>query len=141
MTNDDQTQNWTVEAARSAAKAGRLREWMIDFLEGPVGHNLEFVADVRKNPAWVFDAPILFSLKDLNPITGRPEDNRYFKDTNWDERVSSIAKAIADGWSPPPLIATNYYGTPNSLADGNHRWAALLKNGRSEYWTIFFHQI
>jgi len=139
--NNDPENKWTVKAARLAAQNGKLREWVIDFLEGPVGHNLEFVADVRKNPSWVFDDPIMFPLKDMFPITGRPEDNRYFKDKDWDKRVASIAQAIVDGWSPPPLIVTNYYGNPNSVVDGNHRWAAMIKNGQTEYWAIFFRQI
>jgi len=139
MTQDHEVSLWTVEAAQIAAKNGQLRQWVIDFLDSPAGKNSKFAEDLRKNPSWVFDAPIKFPLQELTPISGQPEDNRLFHDSHWDDNVSAMVEAIASGWCPPPLIVTSNLGIPNGISDGNHRWSALRETGHTEYWTIFYY--
>lgn len=131
--------DWSIESAETAYAQARLKEWVIEFLHDTPGSNRGLAKHILDNPGIVFQKPKMWELAQLVPIAGKPEDHRQFTDTQWDARIEKMAAEIEAGWNPPPLIVTNYWGQENSLADGNHRWAALMKAGHDKYWAIYFH--
>ena len=130
--------DWSPESAIAAYKQSQLKDWVIKFLHNSPGSNRGLAKHIQDHPDTIFQEPKIVKLFQLIPISGKPEDNRKFSDTQWDARIEIMANDIKAGWNPPPLIVTNYFGQENSLADGNHRWAALMKAGHNEYWAICF---
>jgi len=57
----------------------------------------------------------------------------------WQSRVDSLEQSLNKGsFVPPPFIMTNFWEDEPTLADGNHRHAALLRCGIKRYWVIVF---
>jgi len=127
---------WNIESATKAHKENRLQEWCVDYLTHE-GNNLK-LAEVLQNPEnKVFVSTLsLQPLDSLNIQVGPPESNRKWTDNEWESNISKFMKLIDQGWVPPPIITTDFWGNLHDITDGNHRCEALKRKGFKEYWVI-----
>lgn len=126
--------NYTTLAAMEAEKNGVLHEWVQDFLlsEGNDG----LARALRDEQATMVEiAKVPLSL--LRKIDGPEEVHARQPLDKWEERVSKLEKLVKNQEPLPPLIVTDFW-KPLEIVDGNHRHEAFLRNGITEYWTIFF---
>lgn len=126
---------FTVRSAQEANDSGRLKEWVIDFLEDQ-GKNQNLARALKEATEILYSGPIELELKGMSRICGSVEEGLKYKDTEWETNIVNMVQSIKAGWSPPPLILTDYWDPDYHLTDGNHRCEALLRSGFSKYWTI-----
>jgi hypothetical protein len=122
------------EAALLSFQKGRLKEWTIEYLEG-IGGNQELADIYKKVPvAWFIKE---YPLKDLKRIVGPEEGMAYPEDKEkWETRTNELVEKIKQGEQIPPLIVSDDSGEL-TIADGNHRYEALLRSEIEEYYCIF----
>lgn len=67
-----------------------------------------------------------------------PENHiKFFESEDvWKKRIQELQVKIVKGETMPPLIVTNVW-SENEIADGAHRYEALLRQGYRDYWVIF----
>lgn len=130
---------WTVESAQEADKNNTLREWLIEYLRNE-GKN-EKLADAIEEltETMAIEPPKMMSLDKMKLMVGAEGSNRKWIDADWEENIKRFVELIQQGWSPPPIILTDYWGEKHSITDGNHRYEALKQLGYKEYWTIQLH--
>jgi ParB/Sulfiredoxin domain len=132
--SDRSVNSFTFEDALLAQKDGSLAEWVQAFLhkEG----NIHLAEKLVHSDGMLIEL-VNIPLEILNKIDG-PEPVGHRESLSvWDDRVSRLALKIKEGYTPPPLIVTDFWKTME-IVDGNHRHEALLRNDIKSYWTIFF---
>ncbi len=134
--NQDSGKEFSVESALRASQNGALREWVIDFLQGP-GGNIKFADGLIENLNIKFSGPVESELASMKRIAGPAHEGLRYVDNEWEENVEKMVDAIGAGWNPPPLIMSDYFEPGGSLSDGNHRCEALIRAGYKKYWTIY----
>lgn len=78
-----------------------------------------------------------YPLKDLKRIVGPEEGMAYPEDAEkWEARTNELMEKIRRGEQIPFLIVSDDSGEL-TVADGNHRYEALLRSGIEEYYCIF----
>lgn len=133
MVNHDK---WTVESAQKADEQGKLREWLIEYLKNE-GDNLKLAEAIEELTKTMTLEPLkMMSLDKMKIMVGPPESKRKWTDKNWETNTQKFIKLIQDGWSPPPIILTDYWGEKHAITDGNHRYEAMRQLGYKEYWAI-----
>lgn len=133
MTADDP---YSVEAAKRAADAGRLAEWVTTFLASPGSDNEALAAELAFAGA-SFLGPVLLALDDLEPLAG-PADHAVsipVPEQQWGNEVDAMDRSLARGWKPPPLLVS-YRDGAYVLEDGNHRHDALRRAGATHTWAV-----
>lgn len=133
--SDNQNNKFTVEAALLAKKNGTLSKWTQELLQSEGGVGL---ANALKSERTVAVEMLNFPLSLLKKIEGPEEqvENRLSPDV-WEKNVQRLTDLIKHGYSPAPLIVTDFWNK-FEIADGNHRHEALVRAGIKSYWTIFF---
>lgn len=126
-----------MESAKEASAKGTLRQWVIDFMLEAEGGNSKLATGLQENDMIVYAGPLKANLSKLKRITGSNEENLMYTDTKWEENISAMVNAIKRGWSPPPLVVSDWFEPEGSLSDGNHRCEALIRAGYDKYWAIF----
>ena len=127
---------WTVESAQEADKNGTLREWLIKYLHRE-GTNEKLANAIKDLPeTMTIGSPKIMPLDKMKLMVGAEGSNRKWIDTDWKENIKKFVELIQQGWSPPPIILTDYWGEKHSITDGNHRYEALKQLGHKEYWAI-----
>lgn len=124
----------TSASAREAHAAGELAAWSQQFLRGE-GGNLGVA-----NPLSARDDDIYVlaevRLDDVYEISGANEEYDWpVAPVVFEERVTSMLRALMDGWDAPPLFV---HAPTLRLVDGNHRREALLRHGLSVYWAVMW---
>jgi hypothetical protein len=133
MTTDDP---YSVEAAKRAAEAGRLAEWVTTFLSSPGSDNEALAAKLAFGGV-SFLGPVRFEVDDLDPLAG-PDDHDVsipVPEQEWDDEVDAMDERLARGWEPPPLLVS-HRGGAYVLEDGNHRHDALRRAGATHAWAV-----
>jgi hypothetical protein len=126
---------FTVESALLAHKKGELKKWVIELLINEKSYDL---VEIIKNEKTYAIEMLNFPLEKLKKIQGPEEDLTKRQPPHvWEEKVSELANVLEYGFSPAPLIVTDFWNH-FEVADGNHRHEALLRRGIMNYWTIFF---
>ena len=127
--------NFLLASAIAAKENNTILEWTIAYLQRQE-KNIGIVEDVKKRN--IIRAELIkYPLSKLERINGlqngetEPETLQF-----WLKRVNAIEDAIKKNEMPPPIIVTDFW-QELGIADGNHRHEALLKQGFTEYWTIF----
>lgn len=127
---------YSVEAARAAEDAGRLAEWVTEFLSSPGSDNEALAAELAFAGA-SFLGPVRLALADLHRLAG-PDDldvSIPVPEQKWDREVDAMDESLARGWQPPPLVVS-YRGGAYVLEDGNHRYDALRRAGATHTWAV-----
>lgn len=135
MTQNNSSFTPTSESALLAQKSGQLSEWVQELLHSEGSTDLaKSLAEEKIIAIEIYDFP----LTKLKKIQG-PEENVSDRQSPhvWEESVSAISRKILEGYKPAPLIVTDFWNY-FEIADGNHRQEALLRAGKTHYWTIFF---
>ena len=110
-------------------------EWAIEFLKST--NNSTFAEMIQKKGS-VLIGPIEVDLSLLVRVCGPEEGMKYIEDKDsWDEKIEAIEFSIENGWDVPPLIVWFLNGK-FSIADGNHRFEALKKCGKNNYWSYLW---
>jgi hypothetical protein len=85
------------------------------------------------------------NVESLVPVISprRSKELTPFKEDNerYDERIESLCAAMSakdSVYVPAPLISTNFWNSYQTLADGNHRRAAMIKLKIENCQTIIF---
>ncbi|MEZ4210335.1 MAG: hypothetical protein R3B38_01325 [Patescibacteria group bacterium] len=127
---------WNIESATQAYQENRLQEWCVDYLKHE-GNNLK-LAEVLENleNKVLVQSLTLEPLDSLNIQVGPPGSNRKWTDNDWEYNISKFIRLIDEGWVPPPIITTDFWGNPSDITDGNHRCEALRRKEVQEYWVI-----
>lgn len=135
ITNSHPDNSYTVEGALSAKENGDLKNWVIKLLLSEESYEL---AEKIESEKYVSIEMLLFPLSLLKKIQG-PEENVTHRQPAhvWEGKVKNLADMLTDGYSPAPLIVTDFWNH-FEIADGNHRHEALVRMGTKNYWTIFF---
>jgi hypothetical protein len=126
---------FTVESALLAREKGELKNWVIGLLLSEKSYEL---AEKIKTEEAVAIEMLNFPLAKLKKIQGPEEDESQRQPAHvWEEKVSNFTRELENGFSPAPLIVTDFWNH-FEVADGNHRHEALERKGIMNYWTIFF---
>ncbi|MFA5010002.1 MAG: hypothetical protein WC553_02075 [Patescibacteria group bacterium] len=129
-------QRWSVESAQAAAVNGTLQEWLIAYLRNE-GNNEKLARVIEEQTNVItIQPPRLISLQRMKIMVGPPNSGRKWTDSKWEVNIKKFVHLIQTGWNPPPIILTDYWGTPNAITDGNHRYEALKRLGYKKYWAI-----
>jgi hypothetical protein len=128
---------FTLERFIEANNNGTLKELTIEYLltEGKNKH----LADHLSNNKIIWVDLIEYPLRQLRREMGYEGEGLVFSENKeqWDQRVGLLKNDIQQGYTPPPLIATDFWDDVH-LADGSHRHEAFVQLNWSKYWTIFF---
>src|SRR5574344_940492 len=116
---------------------GKLDEWIQKFLRAEVGDmpNPNFaLADGLLLEDRKYFNPICIPLEEIKTVRIEKDilDDNELKYYNY--KVDKIMHKL-QGWDMPPLIA-QVDGIDLVLTDGNHRYSALKRVGKTSYYTI-----
>ena len=133
MTDHD---DYSVTAAREAARADELGDWVDRFLASPGSDNAALADKLAERPRYWY-GPVELSLDQLHRLAGPPDapvlcavDEEY-----WGDNVDDMREKIEDGWEPPPVVVT-YRDGQFVLEDGNHRVESLRQSGDRRCWAV-----
>jgi hypothetical protein len=133
MHDDD---DYSVGAARSAAAAGTLEDWVTRFLGSPGSDNAQLGEQLADRNRW-WTGPVELPIDQLHRLAG-PAGSPVLcpvSEDEWDERVDDLEQRVGDGWLPPPVIVT-FRGDQLVLEDGNHRVEGLRRTGATTAWAV-----
>ncbi|MGE5675417.1 MAG: hypothetical protein ACM3XM_16325 [Mycobacterium leprae] len=119
------------------AREGRLEEWVHTFLTH-AGNNRPMSDGLRlQERFWI--GPLQLPLERMERCCG-PEPGMEYRmnPDSWEERVGAMVRSMAEGWTPPPLIAQFGADRRLSVRDGNHRHEAVRRAGLSSYWCVIW---
>ena len=122
-------------SAIDASKKNNLFEWTLAYLQSEE-RNKELVENIQKRKIVKIEL-IEYPLSKLEKVTGLQNGETEPESLpQWVKRVKNIEDAITKKHLPPPIIVTDFW-QDMEIADGSHRYEALLKHGFTKYWTIF----
>ncbi len=129
-------QNYSLTSAFEASKNDDLKNWAISYLNSE-GNNHGLAQIIQNTPCKhieLTEAPLHGLIRICGPEKGMafPEDISV-----WESRISTLRQAINSGIELPPLIITDFWEA-SQISDGAHRYEALIRNGITKYWAIFF---
>ena len=132
--DSDKDRPFSLEECREYAEAGKLEEWIDEFLRAK-GGNVTLAKGLRaKERYWL--GPVILSLKEFRRICGPEEGMEYPEPAErWEKRVTGFVDIIRAGDSLPPIIILDR-DEELVVADGNHRYEAFLREGLDEHWVI-----
>jgi hypothetical protein len=129
---------FTATEAQKFAEDNRLGEWVELLLTSSrFSPNLDMADQLRQRPTF-WRGPIMHPLNELVRVCG-PEPQMTFRETvqDWEQNVDRLLALMGKGLELPPLIVKVRHGK-HFIADGSHRYEALLRSGRDSYWTIWY---
>jgi hypothetical protein len=133
-----QDHRFTRASAQTAARRGKIADWVSEFLASRGSDNAILAAALAQDPhSWA--GPLEVALGDLEPLAG-PADEEVLcpiDPTEWENEVEAIEARIDEGWDPPPLLV-EYQNGQLLLQDGNHRYEALVRKGQPTAWVIVY---
>ncbi len=128
---------YSLASAFKAAEEDRLALWVGEFLASNGSDNAVLAAGLAQDEHW-WAGPVRVSIEELVRLAG-PEDEALcpIEPEEWEGDVGSMEESLESGWEPPPLVAQFHEGQL-LLQDGNHRYEALVRAGKSHAWTLVF---
>lgn len=129
-------QEHSVETARAAAERGALAAWVVEFLGSPGSDNAA-LGELLSDPPRSWFGPVRLPIDELHRLAG-PSDQPVlcaWDEEDWRDDVEDMARAIEEGWVPPPVIVSWKHGEL-VLEDGNHRVEAHRRAGHQEVWSV-----
>lgn len=132
----DSISEFSVDTARAAAERDALDEWVAEFLASPGSDNAALAAALTDGHRWWL-GPVRVPLDQLNRLAGPPGAPvlEAVDEDDWRDDVDDLARLVADGVAPPPVIVSHRDGQL-VLEDGNHRVEALRRAGRTDSWAV-----
>jgi hypothetical protein len=131
------SERFGLASAQTAARRGRIAEWVGEFLASPGSDNAVLAAALAQRKHWWL-GPLSIPLDELDRLAGPEADAacRVAPD-EWEDDVESMTDELDEGWEPPPLLAqwSSRDGVLR-LHDGNHRYEALRREGAADGWVI-----
>jgi len=127
----------SVEAARRAADAGQMSEFVRSFLGAPGSDNVELGRQLADEVvSW--HGPVRLPFDRLHRLAGPPDEPALGRPDDDDlDTIESMHDSVDDGWEPEPLVVTyNERLDQLVLEDGNHRVEGLRRAGHDDYWSI-----
>jgi hypothetical protein len=125
--------------ASAAADSGdeAIAQWVADFLASRGSDNEILAAALAQERHWWY-GPVQLPVERLVRLAG-PEDEAVcdVEPEEWEEDVAAMQDDLDDGWEPPPLLA-EWHDDRLLLQDGNHRFEALARAGRTHAWTLVY---
>jgi ParB-like nuclease domain len=132
------TIRFDVQTALRFANQGDLETWVHLYLTTGSWANHVLSRGLRLQQRW-WRGPIELPLTYLNRCCGPEPDMEYRTDpAAWEQRIAALAASFSDRQSIPPLIV-QYQATSLSIRDGNHRYAAMQRKGRTTAWAIVWY--
>jgi hypothetical protein len=126
---------YNLAAARAAADAGQLAEWIDGYLRTGEWINLGLADGLHLAPRW-WSGPLKISLDRLARACGpEPEMPYRMPIDSWNQRVTRIVDSLDAAEDLPPLIA-QFTDDTLYLRDGNHRHEALRRAGFTNGWVV-----
>lgn len=128
---------FSLASAVDAAAAGRIAEWVGDFLASRGSDNATLAAGLAQRPhRWW--GPVQVPLDALVRLAGPEGDIECpIEPGEWEDDVSAMTDEVEEGWEPPPLLAELRDGEL-LVQDGNHRYEALVRAGESTAWVVIW---
>jgi len=133
VTDDEK---FSLASAQYAADAGRLAEWVVNFLASPGSSNPALAASLAMSGA-TYLGPMRFALERLTPMAGPDRDEVAVPvvEEVWESDVGAMEHSIEQGRHPPPLLVSHHDGK-YFLEDGNHRYETLRRTGATHAWIV-----
>lgn len=122
---------------RQQAERGLLEDWVHEYLRSD-GQNTGLSDGLRlQTRYWL--GPIEVPLDQLDRACG-PEASMEYQEpeADWERRVTAMLEGIQGGWQAAPFIVQYTAEGRLSVRDGNHRWEALRRSGRTAYWSVIW---
>jgi hypothetical protein len=134
----DEPREFTLASARAAAADDdELARWVGDFLASRGSDNEVLAAALAQDRYWWL-GPLRVPVDELVRLAGPEDEARCpIEPDEWEGDVDAIEDSLDEGWQPPPLLA-EYRDGRLLLQDGNHRYEALVRAGKSHAWTLVF---
>ena len=123
-------------SAMDFAKVGRIEEWIHEYLLSD-GNNKAFSDGLALCKRYYL-GPIEMSCSLLCRCCG-PEENMKFRvnEGGFERKVASLMSAIIGGNDLPPIMV-NYADGQLTLNDGNHRFEAYTRLGKTSCYAIIW---
>ncbi len=120
--------------AAAYAEAGRIEEWIHEFLLGPAD-NAAFSEGLQQQTRYWL-GPVKVALSHIERCCGpEPHMEYVMPEDSWQERTALFRKWLNQEWDMPPLIG-QLHGDRVSVRDGNHRMGAMEQLGMTDAWII-----
>ena len=134
---DDPRRFSLASACAAAGDDDTLARWVGDFLASRGSDNEVLAAGLAQQRHW-WVGPVLVPIDELIRLAG-PEDEAQcpIEPEEWEEEVDAMEESMDDGWEPPPLLAQHQDGRL-LLQDGNHRYEALVRAGKTHVWALIW---
>jgi hypothetical protein len=131
----DEPREFTLASARAAADDDELARWVGDFLASRGSDNEVLAAALAQDRHWWL-GPLRVPVDELLRLAGPEDEARCpIEPDEWEGDVDAMEDSLDEGWQPPPLLA-EYQDGRLLLQDGNHRYEALVRAGKSHAWTL-----
>ena len=129
--------SFDLESAHKAARTGQIALWVGDLLASPGSDNEILAAALAQKEHW-WVGPLQVPVGDLVRLAG-PEDDALCEidEAEWEADVGAMTQSVEHGWEPPPLLA-EYQDGRLLLQDGNHRYEALVREGKPAAWVLVY---
>ena len=127
---------WNLASAQKAREAGRLGQWVEEYLQVPEWQNLGLLRRVQTYGAgWT--GPFEMEIAGLVRVAGPGEQYHFAKDPEtWEEEIASILACPASTHDFPPIIAWREDDGEINVADDNHRLDAYARLGWTTCWLV-----
>jgi hypothetical protein len=128
---------FSLAAAKKAAADERTALWVGEFLASRGSDNAILAAALAQNRHWWF-GPATVPVDALTRLAG-PEDDALvpIEPAEWESDVEDMEESLEEGWEPPPLLV-EYQDGKLLLQDGNHRYEALVRTGKTQAWVLIY---
>jgi hypothetical protein len=129
-------ETYTLNTAVEYSNQGRIEEWIHDYLRGE-GDNISFSDGLMLEKRY-YIGPVKMPLNLFQRCCGPEAGLKYRIDkSGFEKRVNTMCVKLNSGWDMPPLII-NYVDGKFELNDGNHRYEALIRSAKTEYYIIIW---
>lgn len=129
---------FTLKSAIQASKTNRIEQWIHKMLLQGDNPNIGLSEGLKKEKRY-FTGPVKIKLTEFKRASG-PEDHMLYRvnEEYFNHRVKKMVDEIKSGWDVPPLLI-ECQDEDFHMCDGNHRYEALRRSGRDEYYAIFWY--
>lgn len=130
--------DFSLNEALKYSKNWKINEWFQAFLSW-VWWNKKLAEII--DSSWYLEELKIMKFEWLERVMWHDKENLKWSESleTWNSRISKIEQIIEKWWECPPLLIW-YVDWKYTIADWNHRFEALKKLWKDEYWASIWYK-